>query len=164
MKIALYPGSFDPVTLGHLDVIKRASKLFDKLYVAVMVNVDKTTLFTAEERVEMLGAVISDFQNVEVVSRHGLTATLAAELGATTLVKGIRGNIDFDVEYQMALINRALNHELDTVFLPADSLLAHVSSTAARSIASVGGDLKGFVPEKILPVIMKKLSERSKNN
>ena len=89
----------------------------------------------------MLGAVISDFQNVEVVSSHGLTATLAAELGATTLVKGIRGNIDFDVEYQMALINRALNHELDTVFLPADSLLAHVSSTAARSIASVAAIL-----------------------
>ena len=88
MKIALYPGSFDPVTLGHLDVIKRASKLFDKLYVAVMVSVDKTTLFTAEERVEMLGAVISDFQNVEVVSSHGLTATLAAELGATHLLKG----------------------------------------------------------------------------
>ena len=163
MRIALYPGSFDPVTVGHLDVIIRAARLFDKLYVAVMANVDKRTLFKPEEREDMLRAVVSDLPNVEVVSGYGLTAQFAATLGAKTLIKGIRGCNDFDIEYQMALINRALNHELDTVFLPADSRYAHVSSTAVRSIAMVDGDLTGFVPEEILPVIKKKLSKRSQN-
>ncbi|MGI6578431.1 MAG: pantetheine-phosphate adenylyltransferase [Eubacteriales bacterium] len=157
MRIAIYPGSFDPVNTGHLDIIKRAARLFDKLYVAVMVNVEKKTSFTWQERVDLLNRVVSGFSNVEVVSDGGLLAQFASSLGAKTIVKGIRNLSDFEAEHQMALINASLNHELDTVLLPADSRYMHVSSTAVRAVAAMGGDLTGLVPAEIIPDIKEKL-------
>lgn len=157
MRIAIYPGSFDPVNTGHLDIIKRAARLFDKLYVAVMVNVEKKTSFTWQERVDLLNRVVSGFSNVEVVSDGGLLAQFASSLGAKTIVKGIRNLSDFEAEHQMALINASLNNELDTVLLPADSRYMHVSSTAVRAVAAMGGDLTGLVPAEIIPDIKEKL-------
>lgn len=163
MRIAIYPGSFDPVNTGHLDVIRRAARLFDKLYVAVMVNVDKKALFSCEERVDLLRRVVSGFENVEVVSSGGLLAQFAAEIGAGTIVKGIRNTGDFESEHQMAIINSSLNHELDTVLFPADSRYFHVSSTTVRSVAVMGGDLSGLVPDEIIPDIKDKLRRQGHN-
>jgi len=158
MKKAIYPGSFDPVTEGHLDVIRRASGLFDKLYVAVMINVDKKTLFTCEERVDMLRTVTAGFENVEIVHHDGLLAGFAESLGACTIVKGIRNMSDFDIEYQMALINSKLNKKLDTIFFPSDSRYLYLSSTAVRSVVGTGGDITGFVPEVIRQAVLDKIA------
>jgi pantetheine-phosphate adenylyltransferase len=158
MKTAIYPGSFDPVTEGHLDVIRRASGIFGKLYVAVMVNVDKKTLFTWRERVEMLKKVTSEFENVEIVHHDGLLADFAEKLGAEVIVKGVRGIGDFDIEYQMAQINSKLNPKLDTIFFPTRSRYLFLSSTAVRSVASTGGDITGFVPEAIRQFVLDRIA------
>lgn len=158
MKKAIYPGSFDPVTEGHMDVIRRACGFFDKLYVAVMVNVDKHTLFTCEERVDMLRKVTAEFGNVEVVHHDGLLADFAESLGVETIVKGIRNMSDFDIEYQMALINSRLNRKLDTIFFPSKSEYLFLSSTAVRSVAGTGGDITGFVPEAIKQTVLDKIA------
>lgn len=159
MKTAIYPGSFDPVTEGHVDIIRRASKIFDRLYVAVMVNADKKTMFSGEERVELLKRVISDIENVEVVRNDGLLADFADALGALTIVKGIRNVADFDGENQMALINSKLNPKLDTIFLPTSSPYMFVSSSAVRAVASAGGDITGFVPKEIIEMVYGKIAD-----
>lgn len=152
MKIAIYPGSFDPVTLGHLNVIKRAAQAFDKLIVCVMVNSDKINsgLFTPQERVELLQRVTRNLHNVEVDSSSDLVANYARSKGARVLVKGLRAVSDYEKEVQMAIINRKLYHNLDTFFIPSGEKYTYLSSTVVKEMARYGADLSDFVPREII--------------
>ncbi|MBO5646247.1 MAG: pantetheine-phosphate adenylyltransferase [Clostridia bacterium] len=158
MKIAIYPGSFDPVTNGNFDIIKRAAKLFDKLVVVVMVNKSKQASFTIDERVEMLRRVTEGIPKVEVDSYTGLLAEYARERHACTVVKGLRAVSDYEYEFQMALANRRLNPNLETVFLPARGEFQFLSSSAVKEIARYGGEISYMVPK----IIEKDIAERLK--
>ncbi len=149
MKIAIYPGSFDPVTLGHLDIINRASALFDKLIVVVMHNVSKKPIFSVEERKEFLRRTTKHLNGVEIDSFGGLLADYAAKQGACTIVKGLRAVSDFEYEFQMALTNRKLNPEVDTVFLMTSAEYMYLSSSMVKDIALHGGNIADFVPAEI---------------
>ena len=149
MKIAIYPGSFDPVTLGHLDIINRASALFDKLIVVVMHNVSKKPIFSVEERKEFLRRTTKHIKGVEIASFGGLLADYAAKQGACTIVKGLRAVSDFEYEFQMALTNRKLNPEVDTVFLMTSAEYMYLSSSMVKDIALHGGNVADFVPAEI---------------
>ncbi len=150
MRTAIYPGSFDPVTLGHLDIIKRAAGLFDMLIVSVMHNQNKIPMFSLEERIEMLGRTTAGLPNVEVESFGGLLADYARQKGACAVVKGLRAVSDFEYEFQMALANRKLNADLDTVFLMTSAENMYLSSSVVKDIAAHGGSVKGFVPDELL--------------
>lgn len=150
MRIAICPGSFDPVTLGHLDIVRRASQLFDLVIVAVTVNPNKTPTFSAEKRVELIRRCIQTMPNVEVDCCDGLLADYAKEKNACALVKGLRAVTDFEYEFQMALINKELNSELETVFMTTSSEYMYLSSSAVRQVAGYGGDISKFVPKQIL--------------
>ena len=152
MKIAIYPGSFDPVTLGHLNVIKRAAQAFDKLIVCVMVNSDKINsgLFTPQERVELIQRVTKNIHNVEVDFSSDLVANYARSKGARVLVKGLRAVSDYEKEVQMAIINRKLYHNLDTFFIPSGEKYTYLSSTVVKEMARYGADLSDFVPREII--------------
>ena len=156
MKKAIYAGSFDPVTLGHLDIIERASKLFDSLVVAVLENPNKKTLFTVAERKDHLELVTKHLTNVEVASFCGLCAEFAKEIGATIAVRGLRNAVDFAAEYQMYLISRRLGKELETIFLAADEEHLALSSTNAKEVAVFGGDIDFMVPKEIQPFVIEK--------
>lgn len=156
MRIAIYPGSFDPVTLGHLDIIRRASGLFDRLIVAVMHNQNKKPMFSVEERKEMLRRTTADLPNVEIESFGGLLADYALSQNACVLVKGLRAVSDFEYEFQMALANRKLNAELDTVFLMTSSEYMYLSSSVVKDIAVHGGSVAGFVPDEIVQDIVRR--------
>ena len=156
MRIAIYPGSFDPVTLGHLDIIRRASGLFDRLIVAVMHNQNKKPMFSVEERKEMLRRTTADLPNVEIESFGGLLADYAHSQTACVLVKGLRAVSDFEYEFQMALANRKLNAELDTVFLMTSSEYMYLSSSVVKDIAVHGGSVAGFVPDEIVQDIVRR--------
>ena len=156
MRIAIYPGSFDPVTLGHLDIIRRASGLFDRLIVAVMHNQNKKPMFSVEERKEMLRLTTADLPNVEIESFGGLLADYAHSKNACVLVKGLRAVSDFEYEFQMALANRKLNAELDTVFLMTSSEYMYLSSSVVKDIAVHGGSVAGFVPDEIVQDIVRR--------
>lgn len=164
MRIGICPGSFDPVTLGHMDIISRACKIFDKVIVAVPVNPDKRASFTVEERMEMLRTVTADMENVEVDCVRGLLADYASEKHAAAIVKGLRAISDFEYEFQMALANKKLNTELDTVFLMTDQKYLFLSSTIVRDIARHGGDISEFVSEEVREDILKKLDRTHQNN
>ena len=157
MRIGVYPGSFDPARLGHLDIIRRASRLFDKLIVAPMINGEKHSSFTMEEKVDFLQRMTHDLPNVEVESFSGLLADYVKEKNACAIVKGLRAVSDFEYEFQMALANKKLNPDVDTVFLMTGQKYLFLSSTIVRDIARHGGDITGFVPEEIREDIMKKL-------
>ena len=157
MRIGVYPGSFDPATLGHLDIIQRASRLFDKLIVAPMINGEKHSSFTMEEKVDFLRRMTRDLPNVEVESFGGLLADYVKEKNACAIVKVLRAVSDFEYEFQMALANKKLNPDVDTVFLMTGQKYLFLSSTIVRDIARHGGDITGFVPEEIRDDIMKKL-------
>ncbi len=148
MRKAIYAGSFDPVTLGHLDIIERASKLFDCLVVAVLENPNKHSLFTVEERKVHLEMVTKHLENVEVASFRGLLADFASEIGATVAVRGLRNAIDFTAEYQMYLI--------ETIFLAADEEHLSLSSTNAKEVAVFGGNIDFMVPKEIQPFVIEK--------
>lgn len=152
MKTAIYPGSFDPVTLGHLNVIKRAAQAFDKLIVCVMVNSDKINsgLFTPQERVDLIRRVTKNLHNVEVDFSSELVANYAKSKGARVLVKGLRAVSDYEKEVQMAIINRKLYHNLDTFFIPSGEKYMYLSSTVVKEMASYGADLSDFVPREII--------------
>lgn len=150
MKTVVCPGSFDPVTNGHLDIIERAAALFDKVIVVVMVNAAKTPLFTTEQRVDMLRRSTAHLGNVTVDSHDGLLAAYAREQGATVIVKGLRALSDFEYEFQMALTNRQLNEELETVFLTATDDKMYLSSSLVKQVAAYGEDVSKFVPACIL--------------
>ncbi|MBE7008000.1 MAG: pantetheine-phosphate adenylyltransferase [Ruminococcaceae bacterium] len=153
MKIAVYPGSFDPVTLGHMDVIERAAALFDRVYVCAMANGGKNPMFTAEQRFELLRAAVGKLDNVTAESWTGLLADYAREKGARWLVKGVRSATDFDAEYGMAQINRGLDAQLDTVLIPARPELLHVSSTMAREMIKYRQPLALCMPEAAIRVM-----------
>lgn len=157
MKIAICPGSFDPVTLGHLDIISRASRLFDKVIVAVLCNMDKNPSFTIEERMELLRQVTSQYDNVEIDSFQGLLVDYAKEKGAVAVVKGLRAVSDFEYEFQMSMINKKLYADVETVYLNTSQDYMYLSSSVVKQIASFGGDISNFVPEAIHDKIVDRL-------
>ena len=151
MKIAIYPGSFDPITSGHLNIIQRAAKIFDKLIVCVMVNAGKKPMFTQEERVNLIRRVTKDIPNVEVDFSDELLAEYAKRKGSCVIVKGLRAGSDFENEFQMALINHKINPELDTMFLTAESQYMYLSSSTVKELGRYGVDLSDFLPDEIIP-------------
>ena len=160
MKTAVYPGSFDPITLGHLNLIKRAARIFDKLYVCVAKNSDKNPLFTREERVELIKRTVLHLPNVEVELAEGLLVNYCRSKGATVIVKGLRAISDFDWEFQMALANRKIDPAIDTLFLTASEKYMFLSSTVVKEMAKYGADLREFVPREILEDIVNKMKGR----
>lgn len=150
MKIAIYPGSFDPVTSGHLNIIRRAAKIFDRLIVCVMVNSNKRPMFTRDERVELIKRVVEDLDNVEVDSSSELLAEYARRKGSCVIVKGLRAGSDFENEFQMALINHKINPSLDTMFLTAESQYMYLSSSTVKELGNYNVDLADFLPEQII--------------
>lgn len=159
MNTAIYPGSFDPVTNGHLNIIQRAAKSFDKLIVCVMVNADKRPMFTAQERVELLRRVTADIPNVEIAHSDRLLADFARERNCGVIVKGLRAMSDFEREFQMALINRKLNPGLDTMFLTAEHQFMYLSSSIVKEMGHYGADLREFLPEQIIDDFRSRLAE-----
>ena len=159
MKIAVYPGSFDPITLGHLNIIKRASRLFDKVYVCVMVNSDKRPTFSKEERVDFIRRVTEKFGNVEADSSDDLLVKYAKSKDAAFIIKGLRALSDFDWEFQIALTNKKLEPSVDTVFLTADEKYTYLSSTVVREMARYDVDLSNSVPREIIEDIVKKMKK-----
>lgn len=157
MKIAICPGSFDPITVGHLDIIRRASALFDKVIVLVVINVDKNCAFTPEERAEMIAKVTADIPNVEVDIYGGLLIDYFKEHNASVIVKGLRAMTDFEYEFQMALINRQLYDKADTLFLTTSVENMYLSSSAVKQIARFNGDISHFVPAVLLDTIIDRL-------
>ena len=151
MKIAIYPGSFDPITSGHLNIIRRAANIFDKLIVCVMVNAGKNPMFTLEERVELIRRVTRDLPNVEVDASGELLAEYARKKGKCVIVKGLRAGSDFENEFQMAMINRKINPELDTMFLTAEHQYMYMSSSTVKELGRYGVELSDFLPEEIIP-------------
>ncbi len=160
MKVAIYPGSFDPITLGHLNLIERASQIFDELTVCVMVNVQKQPMFSADERVEMIRRVTTHLPNVKVEMFSGLLADYAKEKGNCVVVKGLRAITDFDAEFQQAIINRKLYQGLDTMFLTAENRFMYLSSSAVKAIGMYDADLSDFLPEQIIPDFQKRIHEK----
>ncbi len=158
MSTAIYPGSFDPITLGHLNIIRRASKIFDKVVVCVMVNSSKSPMFTLEERMELIKRVVKRFPNVEVDTSSILLAEYVKRHEGAVLVKGLRAVSDFESEFQMAIINKKLNPELETVFLTSSEKYTYISSSVVKEMAKYGAELRELVPAEIL----KDVIERSK--
>lgn len=160
MKIAIYPGTFDPLTMGHLDLIKRAAKLFDKVIVLVSVNASKKSIFEPEERVDLIKEAVKDIENTEVDYNEGLTVKYAEKHGVNILVRGVRAFSDFEYELQMALMNRKLNNEIETVFLMPKNEYSYISSTIVKGITDFGGNITEFVP----PNVKKALNEKKLKN
>ncbi len=150
MTTAIYPGSFDPITKGHLNIIQRASRIFDRLIVCVMINSDKRPMFSTVERVDMIRRVTEDLPNVRVDSSSDLLASYAQRNGVNVIVKGLRAATDFEKEFQMALINHKLNPGLDTMFLTSEHQFMYLSSSVVKELGSHGADLGDFLPEAIL--------------
>lgn len=160
MQIAIYPGSFDPITSGHLNIIRRASKIFDKLIVCVMVNAGKNPMFTLDERVELIRRVTKSLENVEVDCSSELLADYARKKGSCVIVKGLRASSDFENEFQMALINRKINPELDTMFLSAESQYMFLSSSTVKELGNYQVDLSEFLPVEIIPDFQNRIKEK----
>lgn len=157
MSIAICPGSFDPITLGHLNIIRRTAQIFDKVIVCIMFNSTKTRpMFTRDERVEMVRKVVARFPNVEVDTSDGLLAEYAKQYDGAVIVKGMRAASDFEYEFQMNLINKKINPSLETMFLTASEKYTFLSSSVVREMASYGADLTGFVPCEIIDEINEK--------
>ncbi len=163
MKIAVCPGSFDPVTVGHLDIIQRASKLFDKVIVLVMPNAKKVPAFTLEERVDMIRLSTKDLENVEADHFNGLLADYTKKVKATAIVKGLRAVSDYEYEFQMALVNKELNAETETVFINAVHKNMYLSSSIVKQVAYFGGDISKFVPECVHDIVKNRLSKREED-
>ena len=147
--VAIYPGSFDPITNGHLDIISRGSRLVDRLVVAVLRNQSKNPLFSVEERLELIREVTRSFSNVEIAAFDGLLADFAAERGASMILRGIRAVSDYELEWQMALMNRRLQPGIETVFLTAGEEFSFISSKLVKEVASLGGSIAGIVPAAV---------------
>ena len=156
MKIGVYPGTFDPITNGHLDIIKRAHQLFDKLYIVVPLNMSKSALFTTEERVSLIKNVLKDFDDIEVVATDKLTVEFASSVNATAMVRGLRMVSDFDYELQLATINKKLNNRIETVFIMSSHEYSFLSSSAVKEIAKFKGDVSQFVPEIVNQALKEK--------
>ena len=160
MKVAIYPGSFDPITSGHLNIIQRAANIFDKLIVCVMVNAGKNPMFTLDERVDLIRRVTRDIPNLEIHCSNKLLAEFAREQGSCVIVKGLRAVSDFENEFQMALINRKINSDLDTMFLTADKEYMYMSSSVVKELGSYGANLSDFLPKEIIPDFQRKLGNK----
>ena len=157
MTRAIYPGSFDPVTFGHLDIIERSARLVDELYVAVLVNSAKKSLFSIDERVKMLSELLSGYDNIKVESFGGLLVDFAKEKDAKFIVRGLRAVTDFEYELQISQMNRTIYSEIDTLFLTTSLEYAYLSSSIVKEVASYGGDISHFVPESIIPLIYERV-------
>ena len=164
MRVAVYPGSFDPVTLGHIDIIQRTSKMFDKVIIGVLKNRSKSPLFTAEERVELLKEVTADIPNVEVQSFQGLLIDFVRQNQANVIVRGLRAITDFEYELQMSQTNQKLDPNIETMFLTTSIEYSYLSSTTVREIAAFGGDLTQFVPEAVALELEKKMNTKGECN
>ena len=160
LRIFVYPGSFDPVTNGHLDIIDRASKICDKLVVAVLKNRSKTPVFSMEERVSFLTEILNDRSNVEIIPFSGLLVDFMKEINATTVVKGLRAVSDFEYEFQMALLNKNLNPEIETLFMMTNINYSYLSSSAVRELACYGGNIRDLVPIQIVDRIYEKYRKK----
>ncbi len=160
MTIAVYPGSFDPVTYGHLDIIERALKLFDKVYVTVAINSSKKPIFTVEERVQILKEATKKYKRVVVDSFDGLLVDYVKKRNAIAVIRGLRAMTDFEYELQMALLNRRLYNQLETVFLMPKEQYTYLSSNFVREIAALGGDVSQFVPPISKKALVKKFKKR----
>ncbi len=158
MKQAIYPGSFDPITNGHLDIIQRAARLFGEIHISVIYNPDKTSLFTLEERLDLITRLTADMPGVVVEGFKGLLIDYAAQKSVYTIIRGLRAVSDFDYEFQMALTNRQLCPQLDTVFLMTDVRYAYLSSSLVKQVARFGGDVSTFVPELVQTALKEKFS------
>ncbi|HQA61048.1 MAG: pantetheine-phosphate adenylyltransferase [Tepidanaerobacter sp.] len=159
MDIGIYPGSFDPITNGHLDIITRSAKLFDKLIVAVLSNPRKTALFTVDERIEMIRESVKDIDNIEIDSFSGLLIDFARLKKAKVIVKGLRAVSDFEYELQMALMNNKLDSEIETIFIMTSSKYSFLSSSIIKEVSSFGGCVRGLVP----PIVEKRLKQKYHN-
>jgi pantetheine-phosphate adenylyltransferase len=157
VKTAIYPGSFDPITSGHLNIIRRASNIFDKLIVCVMVNAGKNPMFTQDERVELIRRVTADLSNVEVDYSDELLADYAKRRNSQVIVKGLRAGSDFENEFQMALINHKINPDLDTMFLTSEHQYMYLSSSTVKELGQYNVDLSDFLPEQIIPDFKEKI-------
>ncbi len=157
MKIAVYPGTFDPITNGHLDVIKRALKIFDRLIVLVAHHPEKNTLFSVEERLEMIKEVLKDMKNVEVDAYDGLLVDYVKKKNAIAIIRGMRAVSDFEFEFQMALMNRHLYPDIEILFLFPDERYTYLSSSLIKEVISLGGDVSSFVPPSVLERLRRKL-------
>ena len=162
MRTAICPGSFDPVTMGHLDIIRRASKLFDKVIVAVLLNMDKKTWFTIGGRIDLLKKATADMPNVEIAGFEGLLVDFAKQKRACAIVKGLRAVSDFEYEFQMALTNMKLDDKVETMFLTTNPENMFLSSSIVKQVGLLGGDIKPFVPECVHDEIMSRIKQRSK--
>ena len=162
MRTAICPGSFDPVTMGHLDIIRRASKLFDKVIVAVLLNMDKKTWFTIGERIDLLKKATADMPNVEIAGFEGLLVDFAKQKRACAIVKGLRAVSDFEYEFQMALTNMKLDDKVETMFLTTNPENMFLSSSIVKQVGLLGGDIKPFVTECVHDEIMSRIKQRSK--
>ena len=160
MKIAVYPGTFDPITNGHVDIIKRASVIFDKVIVAVAINPQKKPLFSVTERMDMISHVVKDVPHIEIDKIDGLLVDYALEQKAHAIIRGLRAVSDFEFELQMALVNRKLSEELITVFMMPHESYSYLNSSIVKEVAMFGGNIKCFVPEYVLQQIKKKLNEK----
>ena len=159
MRVAICPGSFDPVTVGHLDIIRRASKLFDKVVVAVLLNMDKNnTWFTIGERIDLLKKATKDIPNVEIAGFEGLLVDFAKQKRACAIVKGLRAVSDFEYEFQMALTNSKLDPNVETLFLTTNSENMYLSSSIVKQVGMLGGDIKPFVPECVHDEILSRIT------
>lgn len=157
MKKCVYPGSFDPITNGHLDIIERAAKIFDKLIVAVLVNPNKTCTFSLEERVELIRECVKDNPKIEVDSFSGLLIDYLKQKDINVIIKGLRIVADFEYEFQMALLNKSLNPEIETVFMMTNSRFSYISSSMVKELAKLGANIEEFIPKTIADKVMKKL-------
>ena len=153
MRIAVYPGSFDPITCGHLDIIERASKVFDKVVVGVLRNKNKTPKFTAQERTKLIGLSVAHLDNVEIAGFDGLLVNFAKEHKASVIIKGLRTVNDFEYEFQMALLNKTLDADCETMFMMTNSKYSYISSSMVKELAGYNGDLAGLVPTEIIHYI-----------
>ncbi|MDR0890115.1 MAG: pantetheine-phosphate adenylyltransferase [Oscillospiraceae bacterium] len=162
MKTALYPGSFDPVTNGHMNIIERAARLFDRVIVCIMINSEKAPFFTLREREQMVRSATAHLQNVEVDAYEGLTAEYAKLHNCCTMVKGLRAGSDFEKEFQMAMINRKLNPALESMFLTSEHQYMYLSSSIVKELGMHGADLTDFLPESVLPDFQKKITRLRK--
>ena len=160
MTTAIYPGSFDPITLGHLNIIRRAAKIFDRVIVCVMKNREKTPMFTIEERMDMVRRSTERFGNVETVTTDKLLAEYAKQYESPVIVKGLRAVSDFDYEFQIALVNKKMNPDLDTLFLTSSEKYTFLSSTVVKEMAAYGADLAELVPKEIIHDIVEKTKTR----
>lgn len=162
-KIAVYPGSFDPITNGHMDIITRGLRMFDELIVLIAYNPNKKTLFSVDERLEMIREVIKEYPNVRVDSYDGLLVDFVKNAGANVILRGLRALSDFEYEFQLALINRRLNREIETVFLMTGYKWFYTSSTIINEAASLGGSVRGLVPDVVNQKLVEKYARKKEN-